>query len=315
MKFALVFPGQGSQSLGMMAAYGDSAIIRSTFDEASTALGRDLWQLVTEGPAEALNQTVNTQPLMLTAGIAVFRLWQEKGGKAPDMVAGHSLGEYSALVASGVLRFEDAVPLVELRARAMQEAVPAGEGAMAAILGLDAAAVKAACEESAQGQIVEPVNFNTPEQTVIAGHAAAVQRAADAAKAKGAKRAVMLPVSAPFHCSLMKPAAERLRQRLDELPFSAPRIAMVNNADVACLTDPLMIKDALVRQAASPVRWVETMQAMAKQGVTQIYECGPGKVLAGLVKRCAEGVVGAAMADLAGLEAALTATNARETSC
>jgi [acyl-carrier-protein] S-malonyltransferase len=315
MKFALVFPGQGSQSLGMMAAYGDSAIIRATFDEASAALGRDLWQLVTEGPAEALNQTVNTQPLMLAAGIAVFRLWQEKGGKPPAMVAGHSLGEYSALVASGVLRFEDAVPLVELRARAMQEAVPAGEGAMAAVLGLDAAAVKAACEESAQGQIVEAVNFNAPEQTVIAGHAAAVQRAADAAKAKGAKRAVMLPVSAPFHCSLMKPAAERLRQRLNELPFSAPRIAVVNNADVACLTDPMMIKDALVRQAASPVRWVETMQAMAKQGITQVYECGPGKVLAGLVKRCAEGVVGAAMADLAGLEAALTATNAQETSC
>jgi [acyl-carrier-protein] S-malonyltransferase len=315
MKFALVFPGQGSQSLGMMAAYGDSAIIRATFDEASAALGRDLWQLVTEGPAEALNQTVNTQPLMLAAGIAVFRLWQEKGGKLPAMVAGHSLGEYSALVASGVLRFEDAVPLVELRARAMQEAVPAGEGAMAAVLGLDAAAVKAACEESAQGQIVEAVNFNAPEQTVIAGHAAAVQRAADAAKAKGAKRAVMLPVSAPFHCSLMKPAAERLRQRLNELPFSAPRIAVVNNADVACLTDPMMIKDALVRQAASPVRWVETMQAMAKQGITQVYECGPGKVLAGLVKRCAEGVVGAAMADLAGLEAALTATNAQETSC
>lgn len=315
MKFALVFPGQGSQSLGMMAAYGDSAIIRATFDEASAALGRDLWQLVTEGPAEALNQTVNTQPLMLAAGIAVFRLWQEKGGKPPAMVAGHSLGEYSALVASGVLRFEDAVPLVELRARAMQEAVPAGEGAMAAVLGLDAAAVKAACEESAQGQIVEAVNFNAPEQTVIAGHAAAVQRAADAAKAKGAKRAVMLPVSAPFHCSLMKPAAERLRQRLSELPFSAPRIAVVNNADVACLTDPMMIKDALVRQAASPVRWVETMQAMAKQGITQVYECGPGKVLAGLVKRCAEGVVGAAMADLAGLEAALAATNAQETSC
>lgn len=315
MKFALVFPGQGSQSLGMMAAYGDSAIIRATFDEASAALGRDLWQLVTEGPAEALNQTVNTQPLMLAAGIAVFRLWQEKGGKPPAMVAGHSLGEYSALVASGVLRFEDAVPLVELRARAMQEAVPAGEGAMAAVLGLDAAAVKAACEESAQGQIVEAVNFNAPEQTVIAGHAAAVQRAADAAKAKGAKRAVMLPVSAPFHCSLMKPAAERLRQRLNELPFSAPRIAVVNNADVACLTDPMMIKDALVRQAASPVRWVETMQAMAKQGITQVYECGPGKVLAGLVKRCAEGVVGAAMADLAGLEAALAATNAQETSC
>jgi [acyl-carrier-protein] S-malonyltransferase len=310
MKFALVFPGQGSQSLGMMAAYGDSSIVRSIFEEASAALGRDLWQLVTDGPAEALNQTVNTQPLMLTAGIAVFRLWQEKGGRMPDMVAGHSLGEYSALVAAGVLPFGDAVPLVELRAKAMQEAVPAGEGAMAAILGLDAAAVKAACDASAQGQVVEAVNFNTPEQIVIAGHAAAVQRAADAAKANGAKRAVMLPVSAPFHCSLMKPAAERLRQRLTDLSLSAPRMPVVNNADVACLSDPREIKDALVRQAASPVRWVETMQAMASQGVTHVYECGPGKVLAGLVKRCADGLVGGAMADLAGLEAALAATKA-----
>lgn len=310
MKFALVFPGQGSQSPGMMAAYGDSAIVRATFDEASAALGRDLWQMVTEGPAEVLNQTVNTQPLMLTAGIAVFRLWQEKGGRTPNMVAGHSLGEYSALVASGVLRFADAVPLVEFRAMAMQEAVPAGAGAMAAILGLDAAAVKAACEESAQGQVVEAVNFNAPEQTVIAGHAAAVQRAADAARARGAKRAVLLPVSAPFHCSLMRPAAERLRQRLDGLSFSAPRIAVVNNADAACLTDPKMIKDALVRQAASPVRWVETMQAMANQGISQVYECGPGKVLSGLVKRCADGLLGGAMSDLAGLQAALAATNA-----
>lgn len=310
MKFALVFPGQGSQSLGMMAAYGNSTVVRSTFEEASAALGRDLWQLVTDGPAEALNQTVNTQPLMLTAGIAVFRLWQEKGGRMPDMVAGHSLGEYSALVAAGVLRFGDAVPLVELRAKAMQEAVPAGEGAMAAILGLDATAVKAACDASTQGQVVEAVNFNTPEQIVIAGHAAAVQRAADAAKANGAKRAVMLPVSAPFHCSLMKPAAERLRQRLADLSLSAPRMPVVNNADVACLSDPQEIKDALVRQAASPVRWVETMQAMANQGVSHVYECGPGKVLAGLVKRCADGLVGGAMADLAGLEAALTATKA-----
>ncbi len=310
MKFALVFPGQGSQSLGMMAAYGDSAAIRATFDEASRALGRDLWQLASEGPAEALNQTVNTQPLMLTAGVAVFRLWQELGGRLPDRVAGHSLGEYSALVAAGVLRFADAVPLVELRAQAMQEAVPAGVGAMAAVLGLDAAAVKAACEESAQGEIVEPVNFNTPEQTVIAGHAAAVRRAADAAKAKGAKRAVLLPVSAPFHCSLMKPAAERLRQRLAELPLAAPSIPVINNADVACLSEPQAIRDALVRQAASPVRWVETMQAMAAQGIGQVYECGPGKVLAGLTRRCADGLSGGAMADRVGVEAALAATRA-----
>ena len=307
MKFALVFPGQGSQSLGMMQAYGDSPVIRSTFDEASIALGRDLWQLVTEGPAEALNQTVNTQPLMLTAGIAVYRLWLEKGGSKPALVAGHSLGEYSALVASGALAFADAVPLVELRAKAMQEAVPAGEGAMAAILGLDAATVKAACAESAQGQVVEAVNFNAPEQIVIAGHAAAVQRAADAAKARGAKRAVLLPVSAPFHCSLMKPAAERLRTRLSELTLAAPHIPVINNADVACLSDPQEIKDALVRQAASPVRWVEAMQMMAAQGVTHVYECGPGKVLAGLVKRCADGLVGGAMADLAGIDAALAA--------
>lgn len=310
MKFALVFPGQGSQSLGMMQAYGESAVVRRTFDEASTALGRDLWQLVTEGPAEALNQTVNTQPLMLAAGIAVYRLWLDKGGRAPALMAGHSLGEYSALVAAGVLAFADAVPLVELRAKAMQEAVPAGEGAMAAVLGLDAAAVKAVCAESAQGQVVEAVNFNAPEQIVIAGHAAAVQRAAEAAKAKGAKRAVMLPVSAPFHCSLMKPAAERLLARLAQITLSAPRIPVVNNADAACLDDPPRIKDALVRQAASPVRWVETMRAMAAQGVTQVYECGPGKVLAGLVKRCADGLAGGAMADLAGLEAALAATKA-----
>lgn len=310
MKFALVFPGQGSQSIGMMAAYGGSPVVRATFEEASAALGRDLWQLVAEGPGEALNQTVNTQPLMLTAGVAVYRLWLEKGGRIPNMVAGHSLGEYSALVAAGVLRFSDAVPLVELRAKAMQEAVPAGEGAMAAILGLDAAAVTEACVECAQGQVVEAVNFNTPEQIVIAGHATAVQRAADAAKARGAKRAVMLPVSAPFHCSLMKPAAERLRQKLADLSLSAPQVPVVNNADVTCLSDPQEIKDALVRQAASPVRWVETMQTMANHGVSHVYECGPGKVLAGLVKRCAEGLAGGSMADLAGLEAALAATNA-----
>lgn len=310
MKFALVFPGQGSQSIGMMAAYGGSPVVRATFEEASAALGRDLWQLVAEGPGEALNQTVNTQPLMLTAGVAVYRLWLDKGGRIPNMVAGHSLGEYSALVAAGVLRFSDAVPLVELRAKAMQEAVPAGEGAMAAILGLDAAAVTEACVECAQGQVVEAVNFNTPEQIVIAGHATAVQRAADAAKARGAKRAVMLPVSAPFHCSLMKPAAERLRQKLADLSLSAPQVPVVNNADVTCLSDPQEIKDALVRQAASPVRWVETMQTMANHGVSHVYECGPGKVLAGLVKRCAEGLAGGAMADLAGLEAALAATNA-----
>jgi [acyl-carrier-protein] S-malonyltransferase len=307
MKFAFVFPGQGSQSLGMMSAYGDNAVIRAAFDEASRALGRDLWQLVNDGPAEALNQTVNTQPLMLTAGIAVWRLWQDKGGPSPALVAGHSLGEYAALVAAGVLELADAVPLVELRAKAMQEAVPAGEGAMAAILGIDAAAVMRACEAAAQGQVVQAVNFNAPEQTVIAGHKAAVERAAEACKAAGAKRAVMLPVSAPFHCSLMQPAAEKLKARLAELTLKAPTIPVVNNVDVAPPADPAAIRDALGRQAAAPVRWVETMQAMQAAGVTHIYECGPGKVLAGLVKRCADGVNGAAMADLAGVEAALAA--------
>lgn len=307
MKFAFVFPGQGSQSLGMMAAYGDSAVIRATFDEASAALGRDLWQLVAEGPAEALSQTVNTQPLMLTAGIAVWRLWLGKNGPQPSMLAGHSLGEYAALVAAGVLELKDAVPLVELRARAMQDAVPAGEGAMAAILGLDAESVKAICTESAQTQAVQAVNFNSPEQTVIAGHKAAVERAAEACKAKGAKRALMLPVSAPFHSSLMQPAVERLQTALANLSFKAPTIPVVNNVDVATVSDPEGIKAALVRQAAAPVRWVETMRAMQAAGVTHVFECGPGKVLAGLTKRCADGLAGGAMNDLAGVEATLAA--------
>lgn len=305
MRFAFVFPGQGSQSLGMMAAYGDNPVIRATFDEASAALGRDLWQLVCEGPAEALNQTVNTQPLMLTAGAAVWRMWLDKGGAMPAVVAGHSLGEYSALVAAGVLDLKDAVPLVELRAKAMQEAVPAGTGAMAAVLSLDAEAVKAACAEAAQGEVVQAVNFNSPEQTVIAGHKAAVERAAELCKTNGAKRAVMLPVSAPFHCSLMQPAAEKLAARLAGVAISVPRIPVVNNVDVAIVSDPAAIRDALVRQAASPVRWVETMRAMQAMGVSHVFECGPGKVLAGLVKRCADGIQGGAMSDLAGVDAAL----------
>ena len=307
MKFALVFPGQGSQSVGMMAAYGDAPVIRATFDEASAALGRDLWQLVADGPAEALSQTVNTQPLMLTAGIAVYRFWLEKGGPVPAMVAGHSLGEYSALVAAGVLQLKDAVPLVELRAKAMQAAVPAGEGAMAAVMGLEAEGVIAACAEAAQGQVVQAVNFNEPKQTVIAGHKAAVERAAEAVKARGAKRALMLPVSAPFHCALMQPAADALRAPLAQLQFLAPQIPVVNNVDVAQLADPDAIRDALVRQAASPVRWVETMQAMHAAGVTHVFECGPGKVLAGLVKRCVDGLAGGPMNDLAGVDVALAA--------
>jgi [acyl-carrier-protein] S-malonyltransferase len=307
MKFALVFPGQGSQSVGMMAAYGDAPVIRATFDEASNALGRDLWQLVADGPAESLSQTVNTQPLMLTAGIAVYRLWLAKGGPVPAMVAGHSLGEYSALVAAGVLQLKDAVPLVELRAKAMQAAVPAGVGAMAAVMGLDAEGVVAACAEAAQGEVVQAVNFNEPKQTVIAGHKAAVERAAEAVKSRGAKRALMLPVSAPFHCSLMQPAADALKSPLANLQFMPPQFPVVNNVDVAQRIEPDAIRDALVRQAASPVRWVETMQVMQAAGVTHVFECGPGKVLAGLVKRCVDGLAGGPMNDLAGVEAALAA--------
>ena len=272
MAFAFVFPGQGSQSVGMMAAYGDSAVIRSTFDEASAALGQDLWQLVAEGPAEALTQTVNTQPLMLTAGMAAYRLWLDKGGRLPSVVAGHSLGEYSALVAAGVIDFKDAIPLVRLRATAMQAAVPVGMGAMAAILNLDDDKILEACAEAASeignGEVVEPVNFNAPGQTVIAGSKAAVERACEACKARGAKRAVLLPVSAPFHSSLIRPAADILGERLAELNFAVPRIPVVNNVDVAIESDPQRIKDALIRQAFSPVCWVETVRKIAALGVT-----------------------------------------------
>ena len=310
MAFAFVFPGQGSQSVGMMAAYGDSAVVRSTFDEASATLGQDLWQMVSDGPAELLSQTVNTQPLMLTAAIATYRLWQEKGGRLPSVVAGHSLGEYSALVAAGVIGFRDAVPLVRLRATAMQEAVPVGTGAMAAILNLDDEKIREACIEAAEkignGEVVEPVNFNGPGQTVIAGSKAAVEAACEGCKSRGAKRAVLLPVSAPFHSSLIRPAADRLAARLTELDFLAPKIPVVNNVDVAIETDPMKIKDALVRQAYSPVRWVETMQKIATMNVTTVAECGPGKVLSGLVKRCADSLTGLALADLASIEANIT---------
>lgn len=305
MAFAFVFPGQGSQSVGMMAAYGDSAVVRATFDDASGVLGDDLWQMVVDGPAEMLAQTVNTQPIMLAAGIAAWRLWLEKGGKMPAVVAGHSLGEYSALVAAGVINFRDAVPLVRLRAAAMQEAVPLGAGAMAAILGLDDSGIRAACAEAAQSEVVEPVNFNAAGQTVIAGHKGAVERAMETSKARGAKRAVALPVSAPFHSSLIRPAAEKLAARLAELDFKAPRIPVVNNVDVAIECEPARIRDALVRQAYNPVRWVETIQKMASMGVTVVAECGPGKVLASLTKRCAGGVNGIALADLAAIEANL----------
>jgi [acyl-carrier-protein] S-malonyltransferase len=305
MSFAFVFPGQGSQSVGMMAAYGDAAVVRATFDEASTALGDDLWAMVAEGPAETLAQTVNTQPVMLTAGIAVWRLWQEKGGRTPAIVAGHSLGEYSALVAAGVIDLKDAVPLVRLRAAAMQEAVPVGTGAMAAILGLDNAGIAAACAEAAQGEVVEPVNFNANGQTVIAGHKAAVERAMEACKARGAKMAKALPVSAPFHSSLIRPAADKLAARLAELTLNAPQIPVINNVDVSIENDPGQIKDALVRQAYNPVRWVETIQVMASLGIHTVAECGPGKVLAGLTKRCADGIVGLSLADAASIDANL----------
>lgn len=305
MSFAFVFPGQGSQSVAMMAAYGDSPVVRATFDEASAALGEDLWTMVAEGPAEHLSQTVNTQPIMLTAGVAVWRLWGSLGGKTPAVVAGHSLGEYSALVAAGSLKLADAVPLVRLRAAAMQEAVPVGTGAMAAILGLDDEGIVAACAEAAQGEVVEPVNFNAPGQTVIAGHKGAVERACEACKARGAKRAVLLPVSAPFHSSLLKPAADRLAIALADITLSAPLIPVVNNVDVSIETDPAKIKDALVRQAAKPVRWVETIQKIAGMGVTTAAECGPGKVLAGLTKRCADGITGVALADAESVNANL----------
>lgn len=307
MSVALVFPGQGSQSVGMMTAYGDSAAIRDTFAEASAALGEDLWQMVEVGPAERLALTVNTQPLMLTAGVAVYRAWLAAGGPPPSVVAGHSLGEYSALVAAGALAFADAVPLVRFRAQAMQEAVPAGEGAMAALLGLDPAIIDEVCAEAAQGQVVSAANLNAPGQIVIAGAAAAVERAMVLAKERGAKRAVPLPVSAPFHCALMRPAAERLAERLQSVRISAPSIAVVNNVDVAIETDPERIRDALIRQAYSPVRWIETVEAIAARGVSHLLECGPGKVLAGMSKRSAGDVPCASIHDAASLGEAVAA--------
>lgn len=307
MSVALVFPGQGSQSVGMMAAYGDDPVIRETFAEASEALGEDLWKMVEEGPAERLALTVNTQPLMLTAGVAVYRAWLAAGGPRPTVVAGHSLGEYSALVAAGVLAFADAVPLVRFRAQAMQEAVPAGEGGMAALLGLDPAVVDEVCAEAAEGQVVSAANLNAPGQIVIAGATAAVQRAADIAKTRGARRAVILPVSAPFHCELMRPAAERLAERLQSVTLSAPQIDVINNVDVAIEQDPARIRDALVRQAWKPVRWIELVEAIAARGVSHLFESGPGKVLAAMSKRSAGDVPCASIHDAASLAEALAA--------
>ena len=305
MTFAFVFPGQGSQSVGMLNAFADHPAVAATLAEASDALGQDIGKLIAEGPAEELNLTTNTQPVMLTAAVAVYRAWQAAGGPVPTVVAGHSLGEYSALVAAGAIAFKDAVPLVRFRAEAMQEAVPVGEGGMAAILGLSDDDVRAACAEASVAGVVEAVNFNAPAQVVIAGAKAAVEKACEIAKAKGAKRALPLPVSAPFHSSLLKPASDRLREYLANVTINAPVIPVINNVDVAIVSDPAAIKDALVRQAASPVRWVETVQKMKGEGITRVVECGPGKVLAGLVKRIDGEIVGDAIFDPASLEAVL----------
>ena len=284
-KFAFVFPGQGSQSRGMMNGYADFPAVRDTFTEASDVLKQDLWQLVAEGSDAELNATVNTQPVMLAAGVAVYRAWQSQNGAAPGIMAGHSLGEYTALVSAGALQFADALPLVRFRARCMQQAVPEGVGGIAAILGLDDDAVRAVCAEGAQGEVLEAVNFNSPGQVVIAGNRGAVERGMELAKAKGAKRAIMLPMSVPSHCALLKGAAEQLRDYLGNVAVQAPAIPVLHNADVAAYSDAAAIRDALVRQLYSPVRWVETVLAFGKQGITHNAECAPGKVLAGLNKR------------------------------
>lgn len=281
---AFLFPGQGSQSVGMMNGFGDLNIIRDTFTEASDVLGVDLWTMATEAN-DSINETTNTQPIMLTAGVATWRAWLAASDRLPTLLAGHSLGEYTALVASGALTFKDALPLVRYRAEVMQNAVPAGVGAMAAILGLDDETVRAVCAEAAQNEVLEAVNLNSPGQVVIAGNKAAVERGMELAKAKGAKRALPLPVSVPSHCALMKPAALQLAEYLKSVAVNIPQIPVLHNADVAVYSDSDKIKDALVRQLYSPVRWVETVQAIAAQGVTQTAECGPGKVLAGLTKR------------------------------
>ena len=307
MKLAMVFPGQGSQSVGMLKGYEGLPEVEAVRAEAAAALGGTFLQILDRGPAEQLNLTVNTQPAMVTAAIAAYRAWRALGGPAPQIVAGHSLGEYSALVAAGSLALRDALPLVRFRAQSMQEAVPEGQGAMAAILGLDDDAARAACAEAEQGEAVQAVNFNAPGQVVIAGHKSAVARAIEACRARGAKRAMPLPVSAPFHSSLMKPAGEKLRLYLEKVSLLEMKIPLINNVDVKVETDPVRIKDALVRQAASPVLWADTIRAMAAQGVTHVIECGPGRVLAGLVKRIAPQLQGIAAADRASLEQALAA--------
>ncbi len=305
MKLAFVFPGQGSQSVGMMQGWGERAEVRSTFAEASDALGQDLWTLASDGPADLLNQTINTQPVMLAADVAAWRVWLAAGGTTPALLAGHSLGEYAALVAAGSLDFVDAIRLVRFRAEAMQDAVPEGVGAMAAILGLDDEAVRAACSEASAGEVVEAVNLNSPGQVVIAGNKAAVERAMALAKEKGAKRALPLPVSVPSHSSLMLPAAEQLLAHLQGITISAPSIPVLHNTDVQSHADADAIRAALAKQLHTPVRWVETIQALKAAGIERVIECGPGKVLAGLNKRIDDSLPAVALVDEASLQAAL----------
>lgn len=308
--FTLAFPGQGSQSVGMLAELAaEFATVEATFAEASEVLGYDLWQLVQQGPVEELNKTFKTQPALLAASVAIWRVWQEQGGAAPVVMAGHSLGEYSALVCAGVIDFRDAVKLVELRGQLMQQAVPEGVGAMSAVIGLDDQAIADACSQAAQDEVVSPVNFNSPGQVVIAGNKDAVERAGVLCKEAGAKRVLPLPVSVPSHCALMKPAADELAKALENIQFNTPVISVINNVDVAQETDPAAIKDALVRQLYLPVRWTEVVETMAGLGVTLEIEAGPGKVLSGLVKRINKTIAGHAINDVAGLNEALAAAN------
>ncbi len=305
-QFAFVFPGQGSQTVGMLADMAAAyPVIEETFAEASAALGYDLWALVQQGPVEELNKTWQTQPALLSASVALWRVWQQQGGKTPVLMAGHSLGEYSALVCAGVIAFADAVRLVELRGKFMQEAVPEGTGAMSAIIGLDDESIAKACESAAEGQIVSPVNYNSPGQVVIAGHKEAVERAGAACKAAGAKRALPLPVSVPSHCALMKPAAEKLAVELNAITFNAPQIPVINNVDVKCETSPEAIRSALVRQLYSPVQWTKSVEFMASQGVEHLYEVGPGKVLTGLTKRIVDTLTASAINEPAAMSEAL----------
>lgn len=310
VKFAFVFPGQGSQAIGMMSGFAAHPVVRATFAEASEVLGTDLWALAENGPSEALNLTTNTQPLMLAAGLATYRAWRASGGPFPHIVAGHSLGEYTALVAAEAISFRDALPLVHYRAQAMQDAVPQGVGAMAAIMGAEDSAVAEACAEARQGQVVAPVNFNAPGQVVIAGHKEAIERAMVAAKQKGAKRVVLLPVSAPFHSSLLEPAAEKLAARLAQIPVQPPKMRVVHNVDVAEHTVPDEIRRALAQQAARPVRWSETVRILAANDIHHIVECGPGRVLAGLTRRIDLNLHAYALIDSDAVQETLASLNA-----